>query len=95
MITNYDIVIRPLITEKATKQVETRKYSFEVKCDTNKVEIKKAIEALYNVKVKEVNVVNMPRKKKRVGKYTGLRPAVKKAIVTLHKDYKISDVFEV
>lgn len=90
---NYDIIIRPLITEKSTKLVDERKYTFEVKQGSNKVEVKKAVEELWGVKVVSVNMINTLRKTRRVGKYEGLRPAVQKAVVTLAEGNKL-DVFE-
>ncbi len=94
MKSNYDIIVRPLITEKSMKLVEGRQYTFEVKQGSNKVEVKKAVEAIFNVKVESVNMMNTRRKERRVGKYTGLRPAVQKAIVTLAEGNKI-DAFEI
>jgi large subunit ribosomal protein L23 len=91
---NYDILVRPLITEKSMKLVEEGKYTFEVKQGSNKVEVKKAVEELFKVDVTAVNMVNTLRKKRRVGKYEGLRPAVQKAIVTLAEGQKL-DVFEI
>ena len=82
MKTTYDILVRPLITEKTMKLVEEGKYTFEVKQGSNKVE------------VTAVNMMNTLRKKRRVGKYEGLRPAVQKAIVTLAEGQKL-DVFEI
>ena len=94
MKTTYDILVRPLITEKTMKLVEEGKYTFEVKQGANKVEVKKAVEELFKVEVTAVNMMNTQRKKRRVGKYEGLRPAVQKAIVTLAKGQKL-DVFEI
>ena len=94
MKTTYDILVRPLITEKTMKLVEEGKYTFEVKQGSNKVEVKKAVEELFKVEVTAVNMMNTLRKKRRVGKYEGLRPAVQKAIVTLAKGQKL-DVFEI
>lgn len=90
---NYDIIIRPLITEKTTKLIEENKYTFEVKQGSNKVEVAKAVEEMWQVKVVAVNMINTQRKTRRVGKYEGLRPAVQKAVVTLAKGDKLS-VFE-
>ena len=90
---NYDIIVRPLITEKTTKLIEDNKYTFEVKQGSNKVEVAKAVEELWQVKVVAVNMINTQRKTRRVGKYEGLRPAVQKAVVTLAKGDKL-DVFE-
>lgn len=91
---NYEIIVRPLITEKTMKLVEEGKYTFEVKQGANKVEVKKAVEELFKVEVTAVNMMNTLRKRRRVGKYEGLRPAVQKAIVTLAKGQKL-DVFEI
>ena len=95
MKTAYYIVRRPLITEKSTKLVEQRKYTFEVMQGVNKTEVKKAIEEIYpQIKVINVNIINVRKKPRKVGKYEGLRPAVRKAIVTLAEGQKL-DVFEV
>ena len=91
---NYDIIVRPLITEKSTTLIEENKYTFEVKQGSNKVEVAKADEELWQVKVVAVNMINTQRKTRRVGKYEGLRPAVQKAVVTLSKDSKKIDAFE-
>lgn len=90
---NYDIIVRPLITEKTTQLIELNKYTFEVKQGSNKVEVAKAVEELWGVKVVHVNMLNTQRKTRRVGKYEGLRPAVQKAVVTLAEGDKI-DAFE-
>ncbi len=90
----YEVIKRPLITEKSTKLVEERKYTFEVMAGANKIEVKNAIEALYPVKVMAVNIINVRKKPRKVGKYEGLRPAVRKAIVTLAEGQKL-DVFEI
>ena len=91
---NYEIIVRPLITEKTMKLVDEGKYTFEVKQGSNKVEVKKAVEELFKVDVTAVNMMNTQRKRRRVGKYEGLRPAVQKAIVTLAEGQKL-DVFEI
>ena len=91
---NYEIIVRPLITEKSMKLVDEGKYTFEVKQGANKVEVKKAVEELFKVEVTAVNMMNTQRKRRRVGKYEGLRPAVQKAIVTLAEGQKL-DVFEI
>ena len=90
---NYDIIVRPLITEKTTQLLELNKYTFEVKQGSNKVEVAKAVEEIWGVKVVAVNMINTQRKARRVGKYEGLRPAVQKAVVTLAEGDKL-DVFE-
>jgi len=85
----FEIVKRPLVSEKSTKLAEERKYTFEVDKRANKIQIKEAIEAIFNVKVEKVNVINSKPKAKRVGQYSGFTAAVTKAIVTLEKDHKI------
>ncbi|HHU55280.1 MAG TPA: 50S ribosomal protein L23 [Acholeplasmataceae bacterium] len=90
----YDIIRRPMITEKTTKLIEERKYTFEVAPGANKIEVKEAVEKIFDVNVIDVNIINVHRKKRRVGKYEGMRPAVRKAIVTLAEGQKL-DVFEV
>ncbi|MFA5007359.1 MAG: 50S ribosomal protein L23 [Candidatus Izemoplasmatales bacterium] len=89
----YQIVKRPIVTEKSTKLSEKNKYTFEVDKNANKIEIKNAIEELFNVKVVAVNVINEIAKAKRVGTHSGFKPAVSKAIVTLAEGSKI-DVYK-
>jgi large subunit ribosomal protein L23 len=78
-----DLVRRPIVTEKATLLMEQNKYTFEVIPQATKPEIKAAIEDLFEVKVVQVNTQNLPRKKRRVGKFIGFKPQYKRAIVTL------------
>ena len=80
---SVQIVKSPIITDKATRLLENNQYSFVVDRYSDKIEIKEAIENLFNVKVIKVNTCRLPRKKKRVGKYIGWKPQYKKAIVTL------------
>ncbi len=94
MKTPYDIIRRPLITEKTTSLVEQGKYTFEVMQGVNKIEIKNAIEQLFNVDVVSVKVINVRKKPRRVGNHSGFTAAVRKAIVTLADDQTL-DVFEV
>lgn len=90
----YDIVVRPIITEKGSLLKDTaNQYTFEVQRDANKIEIKKAVEKLFKVKVVSVHVSNMEGKKKRVGRFTGKRPDWKKAVVKLNPKDKIT-IFE-
>ncbi|HQN74657.1 MAG: 50S ribosomal protein L23 [Candidatus Izemoplasmatales bacterium] len=88
----YQVIKRPIVSEKSTKLAEQRKYTFEVDRKANKIQIKEAIEAIFNVKVEKVNVVNTKAKAKRVGQYSGFTAAVTKAIVTLQEGHKI-DIF--
>jgi large subunit ribosomal protein L23 len=91
----YEVIRRPLITEKSTLLKETqRSLCFEVHRDATKPEIKKAVEQLFNVKVQEVRVANMHGKAKRQGRYVGHRPDWKKAYVVLKKGEKMVEFFE-
>ena len=78
-----DIIIAPVITEKSAHQAEQNVYTFKVASSANKIEIKKAIEAAFGVKVEKVNTLNTKSKSKRVGRYTGKTKTYKKAFVTL------------
>ncbi|MBA4495890.1 50S ribosomal protein L23 [Paenactinomyces guangxiensis] len=89
-----DIIRRPIVTEASTDLMEEGKYVFEVDVRANKVEIKKAIEEIFGVKVEKVNTMRVPGKQKRYGRYTGRTPERKKAIVKLDKDSKPIEVFE-
>ncbi len=85
-----EIIKRPLITEKSMQLVENlNQYTFEVDKRANKVQIKNAIEELFDVTVTSVNVINTARKPKRVGQYQGFKAEKSKAIVTLKADDKI------
>lgn len=95
MIHPRNIIIAPVITEKSELQAaNTNTYTFKVSINANKIEIKKAIEHIFAVKVLDVNTIRMMGKPKRLGKYSGKRPDWKKAIVTLRTGDKIAD-FEV
>ena len=78
-----DILIRPLITEKSTQLMEEGKYAFVVAKKANKIEIAKAVAEVFNVKVANVNTVNVSGKMKRMGRFVGKRSDYKKAIVKL------------
>jgi large subunit ribosomal protein L23 len=86
----YSTVCKPIVTEKSSiMKEESSKVTFEVDRNANKIEIKKAVQGLFNVKVLDVNVLNVTGKKKRVGKITGRKSDWKKAIVTLKDGDKI------
>jgi large subunit ribosomal protein L23 len=78
-----DLILKPIVTEKATLLLEQNKYVFDVVLKASKPQIKDAIEALFDVKVVKVNTIRPPRKKKRVGRFVGYKPLYKRAIVTL------------
>ena len=96
MATNaYDIIKRPIITEQSMSEIDMKKYVFEVAKDANKIEIAKAIEEIFGVKVAKVNTLNMQGKEKRTGRYpAGRRASWKKAMVTLTADSKTIEIFE-
>ena len=91
----YDIIRRPVITEQSMEGVADKKYVFMVDVDTDKTEIKAAVEQAFGVKVAKVNTVRMQGKMKRSGAYPmGRRAAYKKAVVTLAADSKTIEFFE-
>lgn len=85
-----DIIQRPLITEKSMSEMQSGKYTFAVRPDANKTQIKQAIQEIFNVKVKAVNTMNMQGKMRRMGRTQGRLPDWKKAIVTLEEGQKIA-----
>ena len=90
----YDIIKRPVITEKSMQGVENKVYVFEVAKDANKIEIGRAIEEIFGVKVAKVNTVNVLGKEKRMGVHSGYRADWKKAIVRLADSSKTIEIFE-
>jgi large subunit ribosomal protein L23 len=78
-----DLILKPIVTEKATELMEENKFVFDVAPKATKPEIKAAIESVFEVSVIKVNTHNPPRKKKRVGRFLGYKPHYKRAIVTL------------
>lgn len=88
----HDVLIRPIITEKALFLREQRKYVFEVNPLANKNLVKEAVEKLFNVKVEKVNIMNMKPKPKRRGWFEGRTKEWKKAIVTLKEGYTIKEL---
>ena len=89
-MTNYDIILAPVITEKSASLENERKYVFKIDVRANKTQVKQAIEKFFNVKVEKVNIMNTHPKDKRVGKYTGKTNRYKKAIVKLAEGNTIS-----
>lgn len=88
-----DVIVRPIVTEKATYMMEDNKYVFEVVKTSTKPEIRAAIESLFDVKVVKVNTMNQPRKQRRVGQNVGYKPQYKKAIVTLAEGDSLQSTF--
>lgn len=95
MRTAYDVIIRPVITEQSMEDLDIKKYVFEVARDANKIEIKKAIEEIFDVKVIKVNTTIVPGRKKRVGAQpAGYTSDWKKAVVKLSRRSRNIDIFE-
>ncbi len=92
--TAQDIIIRPIITEGSMENLAAGKYTFEVAKNANKIEIAKAVEELFGVKVAKVNTMNCNGKNRRMGRYEGKTPDWKKAIVTLKDGEKTIEFFD-
>ena len=93
-IDNYDIIIRPIITEQSVHFENTKgAYSFQVNKSANKVQIKNAVEKIYGVKVSKVRTANHKGKVRRRGRHLGSTPSWKKAVVFLEAESPRIDVF--
>ncbi len=91
----YDIIVRPVITERSMAEVANKKYVFEVAKDAGKIEIKNALETAFGVKVASVNTMNVKGKAKRLGAgRPGMTRSWKKAYVQLAEDSKTIELFE-
>ena len=91
----YDIIIKPVLTEKSYADMAEKKYTFQVAIGANKTEIKQALETVFEgVKIKDVNTMRTMGKIKRQGRTQGRTPEIKKAIVTLKPDSKGIEFFE-
>ena len=90
----FDIIKKPILSEKTYAGIQSKKYAFVVDKNANKVEIKKAVEEIFGVKVKSVNTANVNGKLKRQGKTQGYKSDYKKAYVTLTADSKAIEFFE-
>jgi len=88
-----DVIIKPVISEKSYSLVEQNRYTFIVNPKSNKTEIKRAIEEIYNVKVLSVYTLKIPKKPRRLGTSMGYKPGYKKAIITLREGDSIQ-IFE-
>lgn len=89
-----DIIVRPIVTEKSMMGTTMKKYTFEVNKKANKIEIAKAVEELFGVKVKKVNTLHVRGQLRRQGKTEGYTPSWKKAVVTLTEESKNIEFFE-
>jgi large subunit ribosomal protein L23 len=93
-LTNYDIIRRPVITEKSMASMSDKKYTFIVDIHANKSQIKRAVEDVFGVKVAEIKTIKTLGKTKRVGVHVGKRADQKKAIVKLTEESKTIEFFE-
>ena len=89
----YEVLRRPIITERSTALIEQGRYTFEAAREANKAQIKEAVERIFKVKVTAVNVIHMPSKTKRVGKRSVQTQPWKKAVVALRPGQRI-EMFE-
>ena len=93
MVAN-EIIIRPIITEKTMTGVQNKKYTFEVAKAATKIDVARAVEELFGVKVDKVNTMNVRGHFRRYGRFEGYKPSWKKAIVTLTEDSKTIEFFD-
>ena len=91
---SYEIIKKPVITENSMDQMADKKYTFEVAKEANKIEIKKAVEEIFGVKVEKVTTMRVLGKVKRMGANSGKRPDWKKAIVKLTDSSKTIEFFD-
>ena len=89
-----DIILKPVITEKAVQALADKKYTFRVAKDANKIAIAKAVEEIFGVKVAKVNTISMKGHMRRMGRNEGYTPSWKKAVVTLTADSKTIEFFD-
>jgi large subunit ribosomal protein L23 len=94
MKTPYDIIFKPIVTERSMEGMTEKKYTFKVDKRANKTQIKQAIEEIFGVKVERVSTMNMTGKVKRMGKFIGKRSDWKKAIIKLTDESKEIEFFE-
>ena len=89
-----EIILAPVITEESMMGTAVKKYTFKVAKDATKVDIKKAVESLFGVKVEKVNTMNVRGQLRRYGRFEGYKASWKKAIVTLTADSKTIEFFD-
>ena len=93
-LTAFDIIRKPVITEKSMAAMAEKKYTFLVHVEANKAQIRRAVEEVFGVQVEDVKTINSLGKVKRMGVHIGKRSDTKKAIVTLKKDSKTIEFFD-
>lgn len=94
MKTPYDVILKPVISEKSMDDAQEKKYTFKVNKDANKTQVKLAIEEIFGVEVEKVNIMNVRGKKKRMGRNVGMTASSKKAIVKLTPASKEIEFFQ-
>jgi len=90
----YDVIIKPVISERSMDDAQERKYTFQVATDANKTQVKHALEEIFDIEISKVNIMNVRGKKKRQGRTSGMTSASKKAIVTLKPNSKEIEFFQ-
>ena len=94
MKTPYDIILKPVISERSMDDAQNRKYTFKVALGSNKTEVKHALEEIFDIEIARVNIMNVKPKKKRQGRTTGMTSAGRKAIITLKPNSKEIEFFQ-
>ncbi len=94
MTTPYDVIIKPVISEKSMDDARNKKYTFKVATSANKTQVKIAVEEIFGVEVDKVNIMNVKGKLKKQGKYVGRRASSKKAIIKLTPKSKEIEFFQ-
>ena len=94
MRTAYDIIIKPVISERSMDDAQRRKYTFKVAVDANKTQVKLALEEIFGIEIEKINIMNVNGKLKRQGRTAGMTAASKKAIVTLTDSSKEIEFFQ-
>lgn len=94
MKTAYDVILKPVISERSMDDAAARKYTFKVALDANKTEVKHALEEIFEIEIDKVNIMNIRAKKKRQGRTVGMTSRSKKAIVTLKPNSKEIEFFQ-
>ena len=90
----YDVIIKPVLSERSMEEAQARKYTFKVATDANKTQVRLALEEIFDVEVEKVNIMNVKGKRKRLGRNEGMTAASKKAIVTLTEASKGIEFFQ-
>lgn len=94
MKTEYQTIIKPIITEETMDLADEKKYVFQVAKEANKTEVRQAVEKIFSVNVAKVNILNVSGKTKRMGRYVGKTASYKKAVVSLTADSKEIEIFQ-